>query len=260
MAIQHSSIVDAERHNPKGFSTASNNTKLVKNSSGILEWAADGAPPSGSSVYGEIITADGAGSSQFGQKVWKDLKGVFIEDSSGATRPTKAAFYTLIDAFAFSVGDSAEYYFHIPHDYAVGTDLYIHTHWGHNGTAISGNLIWNLSATMSGRAGTIPYTPFSAPIATTINSNTISGTMNITNYPRYCHVVEEIQLSSSTPSASQLNTANVMVDGLIMVHVAPSVIPTITGGTPNEPYLFQVDIHYQADIEGTKNKDPNFYV
>jgi hypothetical protein len=49
------------------------------------------------------------------------------------------------------------------------------------------------------------------------------------------------------------------VDGMILVHVAPSTIPTIGGGSPNEPFLFTVDLHYQADCEGTKNKDPNFY-
>ena len=255
----HKDLTEADLHNPKGFGTASNGTRLTKNASGALEWTNDSTVTSNSSRYGEIITADGAGSSDFGQKVWKDIIGLYSEDTSGPTRPAKAAFKAPVDAFAYSVGDAAEYYFHIPHDYAVGTDLYLHAHWGHNGTSISGNMVWAITATVAKRTATAPFSTFGTNVVTALNSNTITGTMDITNYPQYCHVVEEIQLSSSTPSASQIDTADVEVDGLILIHISPSTIPTIGGGTPNEPYLFNLDIHYQADIEGTKNKDPNFY-
>jgi hypothetical protein len=34
----HSTLEEAQLHNPKGFSTASNNTHIIKNSSGNLEW------------------------------------------------------------------------------------------------------------------------------------------------------------------------------------------------------------------------------
>ena len=37
----HSSLAEAQLHNPKGFSTASNNTHLTKNSSGNLSWASN---------------------------------------------------------------------------------------------------------------------------------------------------------------------------------------------------------------------------
>lgn len=36
---EHSSLADSQLHNPKGFSTASNNTHLTKNNSGELTWA-----------------------------------------------------------------------------------------------------------------------------------------------------------------------------------------------------------------------------
>lgn len=36
---EHSSLAEAQLHNPKGFSTASNNTHLTKNNSGELTWA-----------------------------------------------------------------------------------------------------------------------------------------------------------------------------------------------------------------------------
>ena len=211
-------------------------------------------------VYGALLTADGANSSAWGQLVWKDIVGTWQEDIGGATRPTKATFIgTDIDAWAYSAGDAVDFTFHMPHDYAVGTDLYIHVHWGHNGTSISGNLVWDLNVSYASRTAGIPYSTYSTAVSPQINSNTISGTMNIANFPQHCHVVEEIQLSASAPSATQLDTDDISVDGLILVHVSPSTIPTIGGGSPNEPFLFTVDIHYQASLEGTKNKDPNFY-
>tara|TARA_R100000655_G_scaffold32659_1_gene64632 strand:+ start:12973 stop:13578 length:606 start_codon:yes stop_codon:yes gene_type:complete len=38
---EHSSLANAQLHNPKDFSTASNSTHLTKNSSGALTWADD---------------------------------------------------------------------------------------------------------------------------------------------------------------------------------------------------------------------------
>ena len=35
---EHSTLAEAQLHNPKGFSTASNNSYLTKNSSGSLTW------------------------------------------------------------------------------------------------------------------------------------------------------------------------------------------------------------------------------
>jgi hypothetical protein len=40
-----------------------------------------------------------------------------------------------------------------------------------------------------------------------------------------------------------------------------TTIPSITGGSTNEPFLQTIDIHYQTTdgAAGTKNKSPNFY-
>ena len=217
-------------------------------------------------TYGKTLGANGVDGYEVGQKVWKDIIGVYKEDISGPTRPTKAAFRGSIDAWAFSVNDAIDYTFHMPHDYAVGTDIYLHVHWGHQAPTITDTtpLIWAVSVTYADRQASAPFSAFVTPISLTIDSSdtvNVEGAapMLIGNYPQYCHVVQEIQLSAATPSATQLDTATIAVDGLIMVHLAPSSIPTFSGGTVDEPFLFTVDIHYQADIEGTKNRNPNFY-
>ena len=86
--------------------------------------------------------------------------------------------------------------------------------------------------------------------------------VSITGTPRYRHRIDEIQLSSKTPTAEQLNTADLEIDGLIIGSLTMG-IPTnsFSGGTPDEAvYIFTIDLHYQSTGIGTKNKAPNFYI
>ena len=55
MSNLHKNLVDAQIHVPKGFATAANDTKLTKNSTGILEWAAD----SGGAGVSSIVAGTG---------------------------------------------------------------------------------------------------------------------------------------------------------------------------------------------------------
>ena len=55
MSNLHKNLVDAQIHVPKGFATAANDTKLTKNSTGILEWAAD----SGGGGVSSIVAGTG---------------------------------------------------------------------------------------------------------------------------------------------------------------------------------------------------------
>lgn len=256
MAIEHDSIADGERHEPKGISGATAGQVYTADGAGSGSWSDNQATSvdSASSRYGEILTADGAASSQWGQRVWKDLIGNVVARGSGAGWPSFNNFIgTSVDAYSFSAGDAVHFFFHLPHDYAVGTDIHLHVHWGHNGTAISGTMQWDYECTYAKGHN---QANFPTPVTGSISY----VTTDIATTPRYRHRVDEIQLSSTTPSASQLDTALLEPDGIIMMHVDAAAIPTITGGTVNEPFLFTVDVHYQADIEGTKNKVPNFYV
>ena len=225
MAIEHSTITGADSHEPKDVGTA---------------------------IYGQAYVADGVGSGSWAQPVWKDIIGVVTAQGSGAGWPSFDVFIgTDIEWFSFAAGDEAHFVFHVPHDYALGTDLYIHSHWSHNGTAISGNMTWEYKITHAkGHNQAI----FGTPVTTSTTYNTV----NIATTPRYRHMIDEVQISSSTPTASQIDTDDIEPDSLILVHISPTAIPTITGGVAR-PFLFSVDLHYQADIEGTKNKAPNFY-
>jgi len=202
---------------------------------------------------GRIITSDGSNGAGWQQLVWKDLVGSITVRGTGPTSPALSAYQGgNIDQFAFSAGDEVMVEFHIPHDYAPGTDLYLHFHWSHNGTAISGDMTWAADVTY---AKGFNQANFPAAVSTSVTF----ATTDITTTPQYRHRVDEVQLSASSPSGSQIDTDDIEVDGVILMRVSASAIPTITGGSPNEPFLHFVDIHYQAGYIGTANKAPNFY-
>ena len=91
------------------------------------------------------IKVDSVGTPTF---PWRDLIGDITPKASGAGAPTLAAFRGgNVRSFFYSAGDDGDCVFHIPHDYVPGTDLFLHLHWAHNGTAISGSLVVNFYIT-----------------------------------------------------------------------------------------------------------------
>lgn len=86
------------------------------------------------------------------------------------------------------------------------------------------------------------------------------STPDIATIPQYVHRTDEIQLSSNGGSGTLMDSAQLEVDGIIMVHLALTTKPTITGGTSADVFIPTVDIHYQTTGVNTKQKAPNFYV
>jgi hypothetical protein len=184
---------------------------------------------------------------------WKDLLGSVIPKTTGVGSPTLTAFRGgNVRAYSFAAGEDYDGAFHIPHDWAPGTDLYWHVHWLHNGTAISGNLVLNWYFTYAKGHNQANY-PAEINVTQTIS------TPDIATVPQYRHRIDEFQLSAASPSASQLDTDDIEVDGIIQFHMDATTIPTITGGTPNKPFIFYIDLHYQSTNMPTKQKAPNFY-
>jgi hypothetical protein len=185
---------------------------------------------------------------------WKDLIGRIEPRDGGSTAPSLEVYRGgQVREWAFGLNDEVDLQFHMPHDYAPGTDVFVHVHWSHNGTAISGSLVCNFYSTWAkgfGQSGQI----FGSEVNTTL---TIS-TPDVATIPQYSHRVDEIQLSAATPTANQLNTNDFEVDGLFLINMKTTTIPTISGGT-TAPFIHHVDIHYQTTNMPTKGKAPNFY-
>lgn len=184
---------------------------------------------------------------------WYDLIWDITPKTSWVGAPSLDAFrWWNVRAFRYSVWDDGDCVFHMPHNYAPGTNLYIHLHWGHNGTAISWSLVVNFYVSYAKWHNQENFTA-EKTIALTVS------TPNIATVPQYRHRVDEVQLSTVWGSASLLDTSSLEVDWIILVHYDVATIPTITGGVGNEPFFFTIDIHYQASRFATKNKTPNFY-
>lgn len=186
---------------------------------------------------------------------WADLIGEVTDRVGGAAAPTWAAYRGNVYAYQFSNASTreAQLVFHVPHDYAPGTDLYIHAHWSQivvdsGGPAgVPGDVRWQFDVTY---AKGHDQAAFPAPITLGV-TQTASGT-------QYRHMIAEVQLSAASPTASQLDSDDIEVDGLLLVRVFRD--PGAAADTLNQaPFLHTVDIHYQSTGIGTKNKAPNFW-
>jgi hypothetical protein len=200
-----------------------------------------------SKTSGEGIKVDPS-SPSFG---WKDLIGDITPKTSGVGSPTLDTITGNIRGFRYSVGDDGDAVYHLPHDYLPGSNLYLHPHWTHNGTNISGSLVIDVYITY---AKGHQQASFHSQKTLTITD----GSLSIVNTPALWHRIPEVQLSTSGGSASQLDTDILEVDGIIIMHYDVSTIPTITGGS-GEPFLITFDIHYQSTNMTTKQKAPDFY-
>ena len=185
---------------------------------------------------------------------WRDIIGTIIPDPVAG--PTRAAFRTGVNAYAFSNGDEVDYTFHMPHDYAPGTDLFIHVHWAHNaGVAVSGTVRFALTTSYAKGHN---QQAFITPVTTTISYNLV----NLATTPQYQHRIDEISLTSPVATATTFATSKLEVDGIIQGTLVATVpgAGALNGASPtNSIYIFTIDLHYQSTSTGTKNKAPNFY-
>lgn len=174
---------------------------------------------------------------------WYDLLGAIAVDQNQG-KPGFNVYRGNLKGHQFDIGNFVFVEFHITHDYAFGTDLYIHTHWSHNQAGVSGNVTWSFEMSYAKGHG---QAPFSNPV-----------TVNVTQAAsptQYMHMIAETTASSAGGIGSKLVTEDIETDGIILVRVS------LTGNTTGvAPFLHFVDIHYQSTNIPTKNKAPNFFV
>jgi len=178
---------------------------------------------------------------------WRDLKGK-ITNSKGATKPSEITYREGITQFQFGAGDDAGLEYHIPHDYVPGTDIHLHVHWSHiSGAVTGGNVVFTYEITYCKGHNQAAF-----PATVT---GTITGTASAIQYQ---HVISEGQISAATPEAGvQIDSDDLEPDGLILCRIEMTT-NNMTGATP-DPFIHEVDVHYQSTNLGTKQKAPDFY-
>ena len=190
---------------------------------------------------------------------WRDLLGAISIRGTGAADPSYNVYTGGIRGYQFAVNDEVFIEFHIPHDYVPGSAIYIHTHWSINGkttagvtagTVTGGTVVWGCEVSYSKGHN---QAAFSTPFTTTTTSGQTAATL-------FQHYIDETQLSATTPSATQIDSDIIEVDGLILVRAFLSANNiTVASGAVPAPFLHFVDIHYQSTNVGTKNKAPDFW-
>ena len=191
---------------------------------------------------------------------WRDKEGIFRPNvnTTPSNQPSLKTFRGNLNAWAMTATDLVDVMFHIPHDWIIQSDLYVHLHWGHNDTAIGAdpndrNLV-DFYASYADRNGTPPYDVFQAEVSGQFDD----PDMTIENYPQYCHVVTEILLANSGKTGAALFDSDLIeTDGLLLATLKQNTIPGLTGGE-GEPFIFTCDLHYQSDGSGTLSKDPDY--
>ena len=172
---------------------------------------------------------------------WKDLLGTFRNPTTAANAPTWSAinggpFY----AWKFGLNDYQTYYFHMQHDWAYGTDVFLHAHWLPSATNTQ-PVKWQFTYSFAKGFGQEAFDT----TGTTISVQEAGpGTA-------FTHMTTEIAEVDAVPGSS------LEVDGILMV-----IIKRITnGGTDNtdDIFLLTSDAHYQVDTIATVSRAPPFY-
>lgn len=184
------------------------------------------------------------------QFVWRDKEGLIIPDNSKALTAFRGNLY----GYEIGAGEKIACIFHMPHEWIDGTDLYIHPHWGHNGTIVGpDDYEWTIYASYAHRKADLATVcpVFPAEVSTDI---VVSGVTS-TSHPQYCHSVDEILFATKGGAGAMFDSDDIATDGIILATVELKYEPGL--GVGGKTFLFTADLHYQGRPYGTTNKDPD---
>jgi hypothetical protein len=170
---------------------------------------------------------------------WRDMIGQIVARATGPGNPSWSQmgggpFF----GYKFAVNDSVWIPYHIQHDYSLGTDILIHSHWTTSGVSVA-SVKWQFDYTY---AKGHDQDNFDIAGLTTSVEQAAQGTP-------WRHMLSEIAVAISDPDFEP--------DGIIMTRIR-----RVTNGAVNnadDVFLVVADCHYQVNAFATKNRVPNFY-
>ena len=175
---------------------------------------------------------------------WRDMIGQAVNPSTGPTIPTwtqmaGGPFY----AYQYGINDQQWFLYHIQHDYAPGTDMYLHCHWLSDGTS-TGLVNWQFTWTFAkGFNQGAPST------YTDIATGAVTGIEEAGSGTAYRHMTSEIAVA--------IADTDFEVDGILMVNVKR--IASTGAANGDSIFVLMSDVHYQSNTFNTKNRQPDFY-
>lgn len=173
---------------------------------------------------------------------YHDILGQIELRGVGANDPNFAVYTgTSMRAYQFSASTMNEFFmvYHLPHDYAPGTDIFFHMHWSNAAaTPNTGNVVWAFEYTFAKG-----YNQEAFPATATIKVTQASPAT------RYQHNIAE---------TAAVTIASLEPDGLILCRCyrdATNVADTCTDAV----FAHTADVHYQSTGIPTKGKNFPFY-
>jgi hypothetical protein len=181
---------------------------------------------------------------------WVDLTGEITLRGTGASDPTFAVYYGGIRKYQFGVGKEVQHDYHWQHDYVPASTAYIHAHWSHAATTVTGGSVtWGMEFIWAKGFNQMAFT---AP-------KTITVTQNASTTQRQ-HMIAEVEFTSNGGDATHLDYNLLEIDGLLHVRTFLSANDmTVSGGAVPDPFLHYVDIHYQSTGRSSINRNYPFY-
>ncbi len=180
-----------------------------------------------------------------------DILGNVTQLNVGASKPTFAVYRDTLKQFKFAVGKEEYFEYHIPHDYVIGSDIFLHVHWSHTSSIVTGGSVdfeYEMSYCKSHDQAAFPA---SFTDTLTVDASTT----------QYQQMLSEAQVSASSPSAVQIDSDDLEPDGLIICRLKVAANNITSEAAVPDPFIHYVDIHYQTTgLIGTKGKAPDFYV
>ena len=180
---------------------------------------------------------------------WHDLSGNLLWDPSvggAATAPTFEVYNGAVKALRFDVNDEAYINFHMPHDYAMGTEIHVHVHWSHNNIAVTtGSVTFIIDGTYAKGHN---QAAFGVPISVNLTENASTT--------RYQHMITEAPFSAAAGAGGLIAQEDLEVDGILLLRVLCQANTMDNGALP---FVHFVDIHYQSTGLPTKQKAPDFW-
>jgi len=196
-------------------------------------------------TQGKGLKVDSLGTPVFG---WHDLLGTIqvYGDTGDASRAT---YRGGIKALQFAESDSAFADFHLGHDYAMGTDIYIHVHWSTiSSTVTGGSATWAFEMIYSKGHD---QAAFSAPVT--------ASAVQSTSTTQYQHMIAEVKASVSGGSGVALNTNDLEPDGIIQCRIYLDSNDITDSSAVPDPFVHYADIHYQSTGVPTLQRAPDFW-
>jgi hypothetical protein len=198
---------------------------------------ASGTLASGSGVFSGSVTADTV---NITGTVWEDIRTPVNAVKVSGTRPPTWTAFRGSEVLGFSDQNVAineeEVFFslQLPHNYKIGTDLYLHLHWVYSTNETATVVRWGLTYSWASLD-----TAF--PIATTIYANTLPNSAS----------GADIHRLTSFPLISGAGTSG--VSSMLVCRLfrnSSAATDNYTGSI----YLLEIDAHYLLDSLGSSTE------